>query len=342
MRALGRQARRRRGPAPLAPQKSRAAHFPGTPKPTERLKARPGFKEKCLQTQTPMRLMDQRCQRQCRVNLARKGSEIPQSEGTREGGGWRRSPKRRRLSEGCCGPLKGMERLPGDNFSGEKFGDFASSKAAETLSNSAAVISCQGRRRPGARGFTELLLVGNERKKRKVTKGIVEHDFIIKKIPFKMVNVGGQRSQHQKWFQSFDGITSILFMVSSSEYDHVLMEDRRTNRLVESMNMFETIVNNELFFNVSIILFLNKMNLLVEKVKTVSIKKHFPDFKGDPQRLEDLQLYLVQCFDWRRWNHSKPLFHHFFTSIDMENICFVFHAVKDTILQQNLKDTMLQ
>ncbi|KAM9725673.1 guanine nucleotide-binding protein subunit alpha-12 isoform 1-T1 [Dama dama] len=177
---------------------------------------------------------------------------------------------------------------------------------------------------------------------RKATKGIVEHDFVIKKIPFKMVDVGGQRSQRQKWFQCFDGITSILFMVSSSEYDQVLMEDRRTNRLLESMNIFETIVNNKLFFNVSIILFLNKMDLLVEKVKTVSIKKHFPDFKGDPHRLEDVQRFLVQCFDRKRRNRSKPLFHHFTTAIDTENIRFVFHAVKDTILQENLKDIMLQ
>ncbi|KAI5622725.1 guanine nucleotide-binding protein subunit alpha-12, partial [Silurus asotus] len=176
---------------------------------------------------------------------------------------------------------------------------------------------------------------------RKATKGIVEHDFIIKKIPFKMVDVGGQRSQRQKWFQCFDGITSILFMVSSSEYDQVLMEDRHTNRLVESMNIFETIVNNKLFSNVSIILFLNKMDLLVEKVSKVSISKHFPDFRGDPHRLEDVQNYLVQCFKRKRRNRSKPLFHHFTTAIDTENIRFVFHAVKDTILQENLKDIML-
>lgn len=177
---------------------------------------------------------------------------------------------------------------------------------------------------------------------RKATKGIVEHDFIIKKIPFKMVDVGGQRSQRQKWFQCFDGITSILFMVSSSEYDLVLMEDRRTNRLVESMNIFETIVNNKLFSNVSIILFLNKMDLLVEKVAKVSISKHFPDFRGDPLRVEDVQSFLVQCFNRKRRNRSKPLFHHFTTAIDTENIRFVFHAVKDTILQENLKDIMLQ
>ncbi|KAL4624415.1 guanine nucleotide-binding protein subunit alpha-12 [Arapaima gigas] len=177
---------------------------------------------------------------------------------------------------------------------------------------------------------------------RKATKGIVEHDFVIKKIPFKMVDVGGQRSQRQKWFQCFDGITSILFMVSSSEYDQVLMEDRRTNRLVESMNIFETIVNNKLFSNVSIILFLNKMDLLVEKVKKVNIRKHFSDFQGNPHRLEDVQTYLVHCFNRKRRNRSKPLFHHFTTAIDTENIRFVFHAVKDTILQENLRDIMLQ
>ncbi|KAL7404391.1 hypothetical protein ABVT39_014036 [Epinephelus coioides] len=177
---------------------------------------------------------------------------------------------------------------------------------------------------------------------RKATKGIVEHDFIIKKIPFKMVDVGGQRSQRQKWFQCFDGITSILFMVSSSEYDQVLMEDRRTNRLVESMNIFETIVNNKLFLNVSIILFLNKTDLLVEKIRTVDIRKNFPEFRGDPCRLEDVQAFLVQSFSRKRRNRGKPLFHHFTTAVDTENIRFVFHAVKDTILQENLKDIMLQ
>ncbi|XP_069545802.1 guanine nucleotide-binding protein subunit alpha-12a [Brachyistius frenatus] len=177
---------------------------------------------------------------------------------------------------------------------------------------------------------------------RKATKGIVEHDFVIKKIPFKMVDVGGQRSQRQKWFQCFDGITSILFMVSSSEYDQVLMENRMTNRLVESMNIFETIVNNKLFLNVSIILFLNKTDLLVEKIRTVDIRKNFPEFRGDSRRLEDVQAFLVTSFSRKRRNRGKPLFHHFTTAIDTENIRFVFHAVKDTILQENLKDIMLQ
>uniref|UniRef100_UPI00358F83A5 guanine nucleotide-binding protein subunit alpha-13-like isoform X2 n=1 Tax=Myxine glutinosa TaxID=7769 RepID=UPI00358F83A5 len=177
---------------------------------------------------------------------------------------------------------------------------------------------------------------------RKATKGIVEHDFDIKGVPFRMVDVGGQRSQRQKWFQCFDGVTSILFLVSSSEFDQVLMEDRKTNRLVESINIFETIVNNRTFAGVSIILFLNKMDLLREKVLMTSIADYFPEFSGDPKRVLDVQSFLVHCFDSKRRDRTTPLFHHFTTAIDTENIRYVFEAVRDTILRDNLKKLMLQ
>ncbi|CAJ1075353.1 guanine nucleotide-binding protein subunit alpha-13b [Xyrichtys novacula] len=178
---------------------------------------------------------------------------------------------------------------------------------------------------------------------RKPTKGIHEYDFEIKNVPFKMVDVGGQRSERRRWFECFDSVTSILFLVSSSEYDQVLMEDRLTNRLSESLNIFETIVNNRVFGNVSIILFLNKTDLLEEKVKQVSIKDYFPEFSGDPRSLTDVQRFLVECFrKKRREQQQKPLYHHFTTAINTENIRLVFRDVKDTILHDNLKQLMLQ
>ncbi|XP_067670717.1 guanine nucleotide-binding protein subunit alpha-12-like [Haliotis asinina] len=177
---------------------------------------------------------------------------------------------------------------------------------------------------------------------RKATKGINEHQILIKGIPFMFIDVGGQRSQRQKWFQCFEGITSILFLASSSEFDQVLMEDRKTNRLIESCNIFETIINNKSFCNVSIILFLNKMDLLTEKVKHVSIKEYVSEFQGDPHSIADVKAFLLNMFDSRRRERSKPLFHHFTTAIDTENIKHVFQDVKDTILHDNLRSLMLQ
>jgi guanine nucleotide-binding protein subunit alpha-12 len=177
---------------------------------------------------------------------------------------------------------------------------------------------------------------------RKATKGICEHDFIINKIPFRFVDVGGQRSQRQKWYQCFEGVTSILFLAASSEFDQVLMEDRKTNRLVESCNIFDTIVNNKAFMGVSIILFLNKQDLLEEKIKVVNIKDYFTEFKGDHTNLSQVQDFELSLFDAKRRERSRPLFHHFTQAVDTENIRFVFQAVKDTILQRNLTTLMLQ
>uniref|UniRef100_A0A1A8LKR1 Guanine nucleotide binding protein (G protein), alpha 13b n=2 Tax=Nothobranchius TaxID=28779 RepID=A0A1A8LKR1_9TELE len=178
---------------------------------------------------------------------------------------------------------------------------------------------------------------------RKPTKGIHEYNFEIRNIPFKMVDVGGQRSERRRWFECFDSVTSILFLVSSSEYDQVLMEDRQTNRLRESLNIFETIVNNRVFGNVSIILFLNKTDLLEEKVKIVAFKDYFPEYTGKEHDLSDVQGFMVDCFRAkRRIVSQKPLYHHFTTAINTENIRLVFRDVKDTILHENLIQLMLQ
>ncbi|RZF42697.1 hypothetical protein LSTR_LSTR001492 [Laodelphax striatellus] len=179
---------------------------------------------------------------------------------------------------------------------------------------------------------------------RKATKGISEFTIPINNIPFRFVDVGGQRSQRQKWFQCFDSVTSILFLVSSSEFDQVLVEDRKTNRLEESRNIFDTIINNDVFSSVSIILFLNKTDLLVEKLKSkeTNIRWFFPEFPGDERSVEDVQAFLLDYFKSVIRNGQKALFHHFTTAVDTENIKVVFNAVKDTILQKNLAALMLQ
>ncbi|KAK6114315.1 G-protein alpha subunit family protein [Brugia pahangi] len=177
---------------------------------------------------------------------------------------------------------------------------------------------------------------------RKATRGITEHVFEIQRISFRFIDVGGQRSQRQKWFQCFEGITSILFMVASCEYDQVILEDRRTNRVVESRSVFETIANNKSFANVSIILFMNKSDLLEEKVPKSDIRQYFADFTGDHNSLRDVQFFLVDKFENCRRDRRRPFFYHFTTAIDTENIRRVFKDCRETILEQNLKALMMQ
>lgn len=43
--------------------------------------------------------------------------------------------------------------------------------------------------------------------------------------PFRMFDVGGQRSERKKWIHCFEGVTCIIFCGALSAYDMVLVED---------------------------------------------------------------------------------------------------------------------
>ncbi|CAJ0950258.1 unnamed protein product, partial [Mesorhabditis belari] len=73
------------------------------------------------------------------------------------------------------------------------------------------------------------------------TTGIVEVEFVIKKVHFRIFDVGGQRSERKKWIHCFEDVNAIIFIAAVSEYDEVLFEDATTNRMVESMRLFESI-----------------------------------------------------------------------------------------------------
>ncbi|KAM4541936.1 guanine nucleotide-binding protein subunit alpha-11 isoform 1-T1 [Odontesthes bonariensis] len=115
------------------------------------------------------------------------------------------------------------------------------------------------------------------------TTGIIEYPFDLQSIIFRMVDVGGQRSERRKWIHCFENVTSIMFLVALSEYDQVLVESDNENRMEESKALFRTIITYPWFQNSSVILFLNKKDLLEEKISYSHLVDYFPEFDG-PQR----------------------------------------------------------
>lgn len=176
---------------------------------------------------------------------------------------------------------------------------------------------------------------------RKISRGIIEYHTEVSQIPFMFVDVGGQRHYRQKWILCFENVTTVLFFVSASEYDEVLAEDRQTNRLQESCDLFNDIVNSITFSSTHVILFFNKTDQMREKIQHSDITNYFPSFKGNPREETDVKIFLRTMFENIRMDNSKTLFHHFTTAIDTNNIKFVFEAVKQIILQSNLEHILL-
>ncbi len=71
-----------------------------------------------------------------------------------------------------------------------------------------------------------------------------------------------------------------MFLAALSEYDQVLVESDNENRMEESKALFRTIITYPWFQNSSVILFLNKKDLLEEKIMHSHLVDYFPEFDG--------------------------------------------------------------
>uniref|UniRef100_A0A4W4EWE3 Guanine nucleotide-binding protein subunit alpha n=1 Tax=Electrophorus electricus TaxID=8005 RepID=A0A4W4EWE3_ELEEL len=157
-------------------------------------------------------------------------------------------------------------------------------------------------------------------------------------LTLRMVDVGGQRSERRKWIHCFENVTSIMFLVALSEYDQVLVESDNENRMEESKALFRTIITYPWFQNSSVILFLNKKDLLEEKISYSHLVDYFPEFDGPQRDAQTAREFILKMFVDLNPDSDKIIYSHFTCATDTENIRFVFAAVKDTILQLNLKE----
>ncbi|XP_032646343.1 guanine nucleotide-binding protein subunit alpha-14 isoform X1 [Chelonoidis abingdonii] len=170
------------------------------------------------------------------------------------------------------------------------------------------------------------------------TTGIIEYPFDLENIIFRMVDVGGQRSERRKWIHCFESVTSIIFLVALSEYDQVLAECDNENRMEESKALFKTIITYPWFLNSSVILFLNKKDLLEEKIMYSHLISYFPEYTGPKQDVKAAREFILKLYQDQNPDKEKVIYSHFTCATDTENIRFVFAAVKDTILQLNLRE----
>uniref|UniRef100_A0A8R1HXG8 G-protein coupled receptors family 1 profile domain-containing protein n=1 Tax=Caenorhabditis japonica TaxID=281687 RepID=A0A8R1HXG8_CAEJA len=167
------------------------------------------------------------------------------------------------------------------------------------------------------------------------TTGIVEVQFEIKKVKFRVFDVGGQRSERKKWIHCFEDVNAIIFIAALSEYNEVLFEDETTNRMVESMRLFESICNSRWFHNTNIILFLNKKDLFEEKIRHENIIKAFPEYRGE-QNYAEAVAFIKQKFEALSNNPKKTFFVHETCATDTNQVQKILDSVISMIIQSNL------
>jgi len=124
-------------------------------------------------------------------------------------------------------------------------------------------------------------------------------------------------------------------VVAASEYDQVLFEDGRTNRMVEALQLFEEISNSRWFHHTPVILFLNKLDLFLEKIVKVPLTVCFPNYSGAATS-EASMAYLKQQFESKAHNEHRLVHTHVTCAMDSNNVQAVFMTVKNIIVQGGL------
>ncbi|KAM4598161.1 guanine nucleotide-binding protein G(o) subunit alpha-like [Polymixia lowei] len=169
------------------------------------------------------------------------------------------------------------------------------------------------------------------------TCGIIETQFHVKDVIFRIHDVGARRSGKRKWLSCFDCVRVVLFVAALSGYDIALAEDPSVSRLQESLELFASICNNAAFRNTSLILFMNKTDLFREKILYSGrhLRLYLPSYQGADGDVDAAARHVTAMFVSRN-EPNKPVYHHFTIATDTSNVQVVFQVVMDQITKANL------
>lgn len=168
-------------------------------------------------------------------------------------------------------------------------------------------------------------------------------------INMHIYDVGGARGQRHTWASFFEGATAIIFLAPISVFDQFLIEDSEVNRIRDSIELFSKICDNKLLADVQLVLFLNKCDILEQKLRTgIRIRDYIPSFGDQPNTDKNAKKYFAGHFN-QVFNKSKVntndgrrgLFVHFTSVVDSKATRNVIGDVQDAILQKQMKDAKL-
>ena len=133
-----------------------------------------------------------------------------------------------------------------------------------------------------------------------------------------------------------------MFLTAISEYDQVLAEDGVTNRMKESVNLFHTVLGYQAFRNTAIVLFLNKKDLLEEKINSGKspVSDYFEDCPANDY--EGVVKYFQNLFVAQNSNPNREIYPHVTCAVDKNNIRVVDTAVHTVIMDTILRDAGIE
>jgi guanine nucleotide-binding protein subunit alpha len=175
------------------------------------------------------------------------------------------------------------------------------------------------------------------------TLGVQEYSFSVEQTGHEwlMYDVGGTRSSRAHWYPYFDDMNAIIFLAPISSFDERLREDRRVNRLEDTYMLWQTLCSLQMLAKTQIILFLNKCDLLEQKLRAgVRVRTHVPSFGNRSNDVDTVKKYFQSHFKEIAKQHSpepRRFYVHLTSVIETRGTAATLRTVEDGILRASLR-----
>ncbi|KAL9642636.1 hypothetical protein ABK040_009715 [Willaertia magna] len=166
------------------------------------------------------------------------------------------------------------------------------------------------------------------------TTGVVELKYEQQGTKVTLIDVGGQRNERKKWIHCFEGVTAILFVASMSEFDQKCYEDDSTNRISESLLLFDEIANSRYFIDTPVLFFLNKKDIFEQKIVKKNLADFFEDYTGPVHDYEAGAKYMLDKFISRINDQNREFYHFITCATDTDNIKNIFDSIQKIIVKK--------
>ena len=155
---------------------------------------------------------------------------------------------------------------------------------------------------------------------------------------FSLLELAGIYSDKRKWAHFFENeVTTIIYCVDMSIYDQWTTETPSSNRMLETISLWESTCKHPWFCRTPIVLLLNKIDLFAVKLQSAPLSSCFPDYyestcganelQSAAQFLKEKFLSIVQSPS----SPSRPIFCYFTCAIETTNLKSTFDHVFNTL-----------
>ncbi|ETO26439.1 hypothetical protein RFI_10696 [Reticulomyxa filosa] len=169
------------------------------------------------------------------------------------------------------------------------------------------------------------------------------------KLSLRLTDVGGQKSERKKWVNVFHDIDVVVYVMSLSGYDQTTFEDISVKCYDESFAVFTQLSETDVFENTDFVVFLNKIDLFQEKLKSTPFTVYDPSFDKSSQHNPEKIVHYVQNRFEQIWSKDvdelstrmRTLFFHLTCSLDTKVMQTVIADVHHSLIKREMDKASL-